>query len=297
MQRVWIRSLLAGAVVLIAHRAHADADAAREVCTWDQWGGGADHDGAVCVAAQPAARELAHIVFDPFEFQEVAESHGALLVHYQTPLTDADDNFFMMQKAGAYVSCDPPGTKAPGCGSDRANILRQVWTEKAYHFRADGSVQERWTFTTDWKPVVSGFEQMFQPALSGPFLYVPGAGGSVFQVLKQTGKATQRIKPFARIDPDTYVTGGIAVDKFGLLYWNVVHADPVTGAHTGYIVAASPWGATKVVAYDGLIPDAPAATDLCYTDFTVSDVPRPWPPPGGVLRPSKRAARSARGSA
>jgi len=287
MQRGWIRGLFASAVVLIAHRAHADGDAGRAVCTWDQWGGGADHEGSVCVAAQPPARELAHLVFDPFEFQEIAESRGALFVHYQTPLTDGDDDFFMMQKAGTYVSCDPPGTRAPGCGTDRANTLRQVWTEKAYHFRGDGSVQDRWTFTSDWKPVASGFEQMFQPALSGPFLYVPGAGGSVFQVLKRTGKATQRIKPFATIDPDTYVTGGIAVDKFGVLYWNVVRVDPVTGAHTGYIVAASPWGATKVVAYDGLIPGAPAATDLCYTDFSVAHAPRPWPPPGGVLPPQR----------
>jgi hypothetical protein len=276
-------SLLTGVVMLFAPRAHAGGDAARAVCTWDQWGGGADHGGAVCAAAQAPTRELAHIVFDPFEFQEIAEAGGDLLVHYQTPLTDAEDNFYMLQKAGTYVACDPPGIKAPGCGRDRANVLREVWTEKAYHFRPDGSVQDRWTFTSDWKPIPAGLEQMFQPALSGPFLYAPGAGGSVFQVLKATGKATQRIKPFATIDPNTYVTGGITVDRFGLLYWNVLHVDPSTGAHTGFLVAASPWGATKVVAYDGLIPDAPAPSDLCYADFTGQ--PLPWPPSRDALPP------------
>jgi hypothetical protein len=271
--------------VCVACAAMAEARADRRVCTWDQWGGAADHDGATCVAAQPALRQLAHIVFDPFEFQEIAENRGELTVHYQAPLTDDRDNFFMMHKAGAYVSCDPPGSTAPGCGRDRANILGEIWTEKAYHFGRDGGVEERWTFASDWKPIETGFEQMFQPALWGPFLYVPGRGGSVFQVLAANGAVVQRLRPFHELDPNTYVTGGVTIDRLGFLYWNVVHTDPVTGAHAGYIVAATPWGATRAVAYDTLIPGAPAATDLCFADFSFTDFDFPWPPPGNVLPP------------
>jgi hypothetical protein len=104
----------------------------------------------------------------------------------------------------------------------------------------------------------------------------------VFQVLKQTGQVLQRIKPFPTIDPNIFVIGGITIDRFGVAYWNAVRTDPVTRQHTGFIIAAVPWGATKVVAYDGLIPDAPAATDLCFSDFSSSGTALPWPPPGQV---------------
>ena len=284
MQRTVATRLLAGLILVISPTAYAGIDLARGLCTWDQWGGGASHQGNACVAAQPPRYELAHIVFDPFEFQEIAAQDGGLNVHYQTPLTDDDDNFFMMHKAGTYVSCDPPEAAQPGCGADRANVLNQVWTEKGYHFGTDGRTEERWTFTSDWKPIGGTFfEQMFQPALSGPFLYIPGAGGSVFQVLKSNGFAIQRIMPFRTIDPDTYVTGGITIGPLGFLYWNVVKVDPATGGHTGFIVAAAPWGSTKVVGYDHLIPGAPAATDLCFGRFSSLTTPFPWPPPAGLL--------------
>jgi hypothetical protein len=288
MHRTLFGGALVGAIVLAAPGAHARIDFRHQVCTWEQWGQSAGHDGDTCVAAQTPLRELDHVVFDPFQFQEIAEGGGDLFVHYQAPLSDGENNFFMMHKAGTFLSCDPPGSGTPaGCGFDPANLLTQVWTEKGYHFGHDGHAEERWTFASDWKPIPdAGFEPMFQPALSGPFMYLPGAGGSVFQILKVNGFKIQRIKPFHTIDPNTYVTGGVTVDKLGFVYWNVVRKDPATGAHTGFIVKAAPWGTTKVVGYENLIPDAPKATDLCYSFYFFMDPlpPFPWPPPG-VLPP------------
>ncbi|HET9158652.1 MAG TPA: hypothetical protein VFN91_18400 [Myxococcaceae bacterium] len=255
-------------------------------CGWDQWGGSAAHDGQACARAQPQRRELAHIVYDKWEFLELAEGFGDLFVHYQVPLTDDDGNVFMMSKAGTYTPCDPPGSFEPfPCGFDPANIVQEVWTEKAWRWGHDGKLHERWTFESDWKPYpVTFWEPMFQPALWGPFLYVPGAGGTVFQVLKSNGKPIQRINPFGSVDPNTYVSGGITVDRHGVLYWNVVRIDPFTFAETGYLVRATPWGRTKVVAYDGLFPDAPRPGDLCSYAFTFQfpRPPRPWPPPGAT---------------
>jgi len=261
-----------------------DRDDGPRTCAWEQWGQSADHDGETCARAQEPASELAHLVYDPFESQEMAEGGGDLFVHYQVPLNDDDGNFFMMQKAGTYTSCDPPGSGQPfPCGIDPGNVAGQVWTEKRYHWRRDGALEEKWTFASDWKPYpVFLWEPMFQPALSGRFIYVPGAGGSIWQVLKHSGRPIQRINPFPTVDVNTFVSGGLTVDRFGFVYWNVVQLDPSTGFNKGYIVKAAPSGKTKLVAYDGLIPGAPGQSDLCYYGFETASPPppRPWPPPG-----------------
>jgi hypothetical protein len=156
-------------------------------CGWTQWGHDASHDGAGCAAGQTLAAQRAHVVLDPFVDQAVAEfnvgNDGPLLTHFQVPLIDGDD-VFVMRKAGTYPSCDPPGSGTPfPCGPDA--IDRLVWTERAYRWR-HGQLEERWSFASDWKPPAVGIEEMFQPALAGRYLYVPGAGGSVFKVVADT---------------------------------------------------------------------------------------------------------------
>jgi hypothetical protein len=118
---------------------------------------------------------------------------------------------------------------------------------------------------------------------------VPGAGGTVHQVFKETGRALQRLNPFPGkpLDPNTYVSGGITVDRFGFAYWNVLVYDPLTFSNTGYLVRATPWGATQVVAYDTLIPSAPKAADTCAYSFWYAR-PRPahpWPPSADAKPP------------
>jgi len=261
----------------------------REACSWDQWGQSAAHDGQTCVRAQKPTRELAHIVYDPFQTLEIADGGGDLFVHYQAPLTDDEGNFFMMTKTGTYTPCDPPGSGQPApCGLDPANVAQEIWTEKRFHFGKGGAMQEKWTFTSDWKPYpVFKWEPMFQPALSGPFIYVPGAGGSVWQVLKILGLPIRRINPFPTVDPNTFTSGGVTVDRFGFLYWNVIRLDPTTGLGKGFIVKAAPWGTTKVVAYDTLIPGAPAELDQCFLGFFAENPPppRPWPPSADAVPP------------
>src|SRR5678816_1519247 len=42
-------------------------------CTWSQWGQSASHDGQSCARGQQPTNILHHLVYDPFEFQEMAE--------------------------------------------------------------------------------------------------------------------------------------------------------------------------------------------------------------------------------
>jgi hypothetical protein len=221
----------------------------------------------------------------------MAEGFGDLFIHYQAPLNDDNGNFYMMQKGGTYTSCDPPGSGTPApCGIDQANIVNEIWSEKKYHRTHNGSFQEVWSFQTDWKPFpVFLWEPIFQPALAGPILYVPGAGGSVWQVLTAADHAIplQRINPFDTVDPNTYVSSGVTVDRFGFAYWNVLQHDPATFENRGFLVKAAPWGQTWKVDYETLIPGAPAELDACfYNFFFLNPRPaRPWPPSADAVPP------------
>jgi hypothetical protein len=284
-----------------AETATAQAVAAAPGCTWSQWGQSAAHDGQSCVGGQQPTNVLDHIVYDPFEFQEIADSFGDLFIHYQVPLNDDDGNFYMMQKGGTYTPCDPPGSGQPaGCGFDLRNRTHQTWSEKRYQRRHDGTFAEKWTFESDWKPYpVFLWEPMFQPALHGPLLYVPGAGGSVWQVLTVLDHPVvlQRINPFPTVDPNTYVTSGVTVDRFGFLYWNVLQQDPATRESRGFLVKAAPWGQTWKVDYEALIPGAPAEFDACYYTFNFLNPrpPRPWPPSADALPPQFLCGRQRPG--
>jgi hypothetical protein len=207
----------------------------------------------------------------------------------------------MMHKGGTYTSCDPPGSFEPfPCGMAQENIVNEIWQEKRYQRQLDGTFVEKWTFESDWKPFpVFRWEPMFQPALWGPILYVPGAGGSVWQVLSLFDRAIplQRINPFPTVDPNTYVTSGVTVDRSGFLYWNVIQQDPNTFENRGFLVKASPSGQTWKVDYETLIPGAPAEFDACFYSFGFAfpRPPRPWPPSADAVPPQFACGRQRPG--
>ena len=86
-----------------------------------------------------------------------------------------------------------------------------------------------WTFASDWKPEpnvtngLGGWEPVFHPVLANGFIYVPGAGGTVYKVDKNTGKSVKQINPFATIAIDTahtYVSGPLSADVSGNIYYH-----------------------------------------------------------------------------
>src|SRR3984893_2777025 len=260
------------------------------LCEWTQWGGSAFHLGQVCGPAQTPDRVLAELTFDPFVAQEQAE-WSELFAHYQVPLLSGDD-VFVMVKTGSYVSCVPPGSYTPfPCGPDAWDS--QIWTEKRLQWDR-GQLKEKWTVASDWKPVSGRLPnaggRMFQPASAGDSLFVPGAGGTVFELDRDSGAVLQRINPFGtNIDLQAHVSGGIAVDLRGTLFYNVLKLDPNDPSRTvrGFLVRAGREDGQKarpvtikVVPYDGLNPAALSPTALCFGEYAPDQ--RPWP----VLEPN-----------
>lgn len=276
------------AVGLMPASASAD-DGQSARCGWTQWGGGPAHTGLSCFTAQHGLHLLQQFTVDPFAAQEAAENFGALAVNYPTPLLDGDGTVFMLQKAGTYVSCDPPGSGVPaGCGF--GSINQQVWTERALQWR-NGTLVPRWTFTSDYKPLPGTFDGMFQAALGPRALFVPGAGGTVFQLDKRTGTPIRRINPFgSAVDPSISITGGLTVDEAGNLVYNAVKSDPAAGIDApSWIVKVPAYGPVRMADYRTLIPGAPQATDLCFGTFSdLSPRPaKPWPPAPDAVPPQK----------
>lgn len=272
---------------------------------WAQWGASAQHGGAVSVAAQGLSRKLADIVYDPFVTQEQAEFGGDLVAHYQATLTDGDD-FYMESKGGTYPSCNPAGDWQNGtaCGPNAWD--RMTWSVTRYTWENNSAVLI-WKFSSDWKPEpngtngLSGWEPVFHPVLANGSLYVPGAGGTVNKVNKDSGMSTKKIDPFSSMAIDqahTYVSGPLTADANGNIYYNVITlADPATsdpwfGADVAgaWLVKVTSADVASVATYASLVPNAPAGNAVnCPGTFFNLAAPRPpfpWPPSPTAVPPT-----------
>ncbi len=251
----------------------------RSTCeSWRQWGNSAGHDGASCNTGQPLAATLGDITYDPFVAQEVADAGGDLVIHYQSPLIDGDD-VYMMTKGGGYTPCFKIQGVTDCADSPLDRLNSQVWTEKRYAWQGSDLV-EQWSFDSDWKPEPGvGFEPMFQPALVDGLIAIPAAGGAVDLLDREGGGLVLQLSPFGG-DPDTYVSGALAVNN-STIYYNAIkldHDDPFGKPSQAFLVTIAPDSTVRVADYATLVPGAPAATDLCFGQFDESTTPLPWPP-------------------
>ncbi|HEY5936839.1 MAG TPA: hypothetical protein VIU61_19455 [Kofleriaceae bacterium] len=246
-----------------------------EDCEWTQWGRSAAHDSRSCARAQPLDTLLAHRTLDPLVVEDEDPYRGSF-AHIQVPLSDNDGNVFVMSKSGIYGE---PST--------------YVWYEKGLHWE-HGELVERWSFTSDWRPspLARPDGALFQAALSGRWIWVPGAGGTLHKIEKGTGQVRERVNPFGNaIDPDTYIHGGITADGDGNIFYNAVKfaaTNPRTSDIQGaWLVRISPRGDVRLVDYRTLVPGAPAPTDPCYLTFAAIQPrpPGPWPPVTPELPP------------
>jgi outer membrane protein assembly factor BamB len=256
---------------------------------WRQWGNDAGHQGASCVTGQRLEGTLDNLVYDPFIAQETADARGNLVVHYQAPLIDGD-RLYMMTKRGTYTPCaivmDKPSCSAPGQEYRRSS---QIWVEQHFAIGAGGRLALQWSFESDWKPEPAvNFEPMFQPALAGTLLVVPGAGGAVWQLDATSGQVIRHVVPFGAVDPDTYVAGGLAVGPDDTIYYTALkldHDQPLTLPPAAWLVAVSPDGTARTADWATLVRGAPQPTDACFGTYDAMTTPLPWPPanPDGTL--------------
>jgi hypothetical protein len=268
---------------------------------WAQWGSNPGHTGFISVAGQSLSRKLADIIYDPFVAQEQAELGGDLVAHYQATLIDGND-FYMESKSGTYLSCNPPGNWVNGaaCGPNAWNQLK--WNVVRYTWES-GQAVKIWTFQSDWVPEtngdgLSGWEPVFHPVLANSFLYVPGAGGTIWKVNKDSGQSAARINPFPSNSIDarnTFVSGPLTADASGNLYYNVLMltdptiAEPWFGADVqgAWLVKVTPQDVATVTTYAMLVPGAPAGNSVtCLGRFSGSAT-LPWPPSPTAVPPAR----------
>jgi outer membrane protein assembly factor BamB len=254
---------------------------------WPQWGQNAQHSGSVATVGQRAQQVLADVIYDPFTAQEAAAPPAApdLRLHYQTPLVAGDD-VFMEGKTGSYTGI--------------ATWETQIWNERRLHWQG-GALSEIWTFQSDWKPVPFGslssgrgplWEPVFHAALAGGFVYVPGAGGTVYQLNQSDGSVVARVNPFGPgVDASVFLTGPITADAGGNVYYDAVKL--VTGAQGSawdndvvgsWLVKVTAGGGVAKAAYASLVPGAPQAGDPCLGVFSIAELP--WPPSPDAVPPT-----------
>jgi hypothetical protein len=275
-----------GGVQFVADCGGGTPTAASNQPFWPQWGSNPQHTGEVNVAAQGLVNKLANIAYDPFIEREKTESVGVLgsadlIVHEQVPITDGNDVYMVMKK-GTYQSCAGVGPWENGapCGPNTWNQMS--WCESRYTWTG-GTLTQQWSFTSDWKPEpngtyngvpgfsspgLAGWEPVFHPALANSFLYVPGAGGTLWKVDKNTGVSVSQINPFTGIGgvlaANTYVSGPLTVDANGNIFYNVIQfADPSQGnvwlndVVNAWLVEVAPDDSTRNVTYASLLPGVP----------------------------------------
>jgi hypothetical protein len=296
------------AVLLLTGSSH-------DVPFWSQWGRNPRHTGRVYIDGQPLNQKLADIVYDPFVTQEKAENYAlygmsVLSAHYQSTLIDGD-SFYMLQKTGTYINCNPTGQWVYGaaCGPNTWNSI--VWNVARYDWH-NGKPIRVWMFTTDWKPETNdtdyndgytgllGWEPVFHPALTSEHLYVPGAGGTIWKVDRQTGKAISHINPFAGMSIDaanTFVSSPLTTSDQGDVYYNVLELsstgnpwqqNDIAGA---WLVKVGHDDSSSTVTYATLTPDAPpgTSTNCPGTFYLLGDngASLPWPPTPKSIPPTE----------
>lgn len=244
--------------------------------SWNQWAGGPSHPGSLPVNAHRLDELLASAIYDPHVPAERQEAGGTLLVHYQAPLSDGDD-VFMEVKGGTYTGY--------------RTWQSQTWGIRKYSWE-NGQLVEKWTAMSDWDPAPSGgarFEPVFHGALANGFVYMPAAGGTVFEINRATGALTRRL---GQVDPSfssaNYVVSPITIDANGNLFYNTLKLavdNPWTTNPDGaWLVKVTPQGTATRVSYTTLVPDAPAPTDVCTYEFSVAQLP--WPPSPNAVAPA-----------
>lgn len=233
---------------------------------WPQWGADPQHQSQVAVPGQALERNLVATVYDTLAPQEIF-STGNLLVHYQAPLVDGND-VYMMFKRGRF---------------DASTWTTQDWAETKYTWQ-NGTLAAVWQFWTDWQPPgrLSDFwEPVFHPVLANGVLYVPGAGGSIYKVNRQTGIGI-RINPFPSLNVNAFVVSPLTIDSAGNILYNVIELQPGFAGFfqrdvvDSWLVRIAPNDAAEKVSYSVLATGAPGGTQLCLDQFT--NEPLPWPP-------------------
>ncbi len=250
---------------------------------WPQWGQNPQHQGAVSSVSQTPLVVLADITFDPFVLNpdgsagpELQFYDGELLVHYQAPLIHENDVYMGFETGN-------PATFPDG----------RTWHTKRLHWEGTpAQLVTKWDFAGDWQPEpidLTGWEAVYHGALAGSFYYVPGAGGSVFQLDATTGAQLARFNPFGTLDTNTFVAGPLTIDGAGNVIYNAIKLNADLSTADSWLVKITSAGASGTAEYGSLVANAPTT---CFRTFGTSLLP--WPKGTDPTDPKSPADPNAR---
>ena len=244
---------------------------------WTQWGQNSQHQGVSGAEGQPLSAAAVDYLYDPFASQEQADFGGDLSVHYQVPLVRGED-VWLEAESGTYTPLAPDGSNF----ATRWNT--QIWNERRLRF-ANGRLVQQWNFESDWKPVPQPgaiWEPVFHAALLGDSVFVPGAGGTVFELDAESGLVRRRFEPFgATIDPSIFVAGPVAAGADGDVYYDALKLTADFRTAGSWLVRIDRRGGVSKVSFTDLVPDGPTS---CTTTFDLGQLP--WPPGPDAVPPS-----------
>ena len=238
---------------------------------WPQFGHDPGHSGLADSTAQALHAVLARVVMDPFASVERESQDGDLLVHYAAPILDGDDMFVELKG----------GTPS-----------QPSWGVEALRWEGP-SLVPRWTAMSDWRPEPFGnpnegpvIEPVFQPVLANGWIYMPGGGGSVIRIDRDSGAMLAR---FGGSDAMTFAAGALTAEPNGNIDYDVIalaaSGDPWTSDVRGaWLTRITPSGGIFRARYTDIVSGAPAATAQCLGIFSMGQLP--WPPSADAIPPS-----------
>src|SRR5205807_5021302 len=133
-----------------------------------------------------------------------------------------------------------------------------------------------------------GWEPVYHAVLTAQAIWVPGFGGSVFRLDRNTGTGPQ-INPFgSTLDPNTYTVGPLSADAKGNVYYNVMQLDGtakdpwLVDVPNSWLVKVTAAGVPTAVPWSSLVRGndtegnpIPAANAQC--PWRYADTSLPWP--------------------
>jgi hypothetical protein len=280
MTRAWcncIPNLTLLTLLTLATAAHAQ--------WWPQWALNSQHTGQVSVAGQALNNIIQNITYDPLVPQELAANFNSLQAHYQVPLIDGS-NVYMEFKSGTY---------------NKNRYSTEIWGENGFQWQS-GKLVKVWSFTSDWTAPGSQtdfWEPVFHAVLANGYIYVPGAGGTLFKLNATDGTVVSRINPFNSLDPSIIVAGVPTTDGSGNIFYNTIQQFNGGNGLSFYqhdivdswLVKVKSDDSTAKVSYSVLVTitaanslPAPAPNDPCLTVFSEKQLP--WPPSPTAVPPS-----------
>lgn len=263
---------------------------------WTQTGKDAGHSSFENVPGQGFRSVLGQFVLDANAGDELKDQ-GDILVHYQSPLLVGNDVYSEL-KGGKYS----PASNQTGW----IDWSTQTWSEQKLSWDANGNLQSKWIYESDWKPtpmttnpavtlgagIGPAWEPVFGAAVTSQGVWVPETGGQVALVDKTTGSLIKLFNPYpSAADPSTlYTTSPITADNQGNIYYTAVQfdipstiADPEARANSAWsydilgawLVQVDTKGQIHLASFDSLTPGAISKNAQCEFSFPASALPFP----------------------